>query len=95
MAPKCALLSGALPRRCQRVPDPTVPGPRGVGGTGRVSHRTHAKASRQLAVGLTEMVSTARGEQQVKTSKEVSSQMTYCKPTWQFWPDGESRIQRT
>ncbi len=95
MAPRYALLSGALPRRCQRVPDATVPGPRGGGGAGDISHRIHTKAARQLAVGLTEMVSTARGEQQVKTSKEVSSQMTYCKPTWQFRPDGAGCVQRT
>jgi hypothetical protein len=36
-----------------------------------ISNGIHAKAPRQLAVGLTEMVSTARGEQQVKTLKEV------------------------
>jgi len=94
MAPKYALLSGALPKRCQRAPDVTVAGP-GVGGAGGISHGIHAKAPRQLAVGLTEVVSTARGEQQVKTSKEVSSQMTYCKPTWQCWPDGAGSVQRT
>ncbi len=60
MAPRYALLSGALPRRCQRVPDATVAGPRGVGGAGGISHRIHAKAPRQLAVGLTEMVSTLK-----------------------------------
>jgi hypothetical protein len=83
MAPKYALLSVALPRALSAC----------AGRDRRLGHRgseelaafhtvSIAKARRQLAVGLTEMVSTARGERQVKISKEVSSQMTYCKPTW-------------
>jgi hypothetical protein len=94
MAPKYALLSGAL-GKAHFVPDATVAGPPGIRGAGSMSHAIHANGSRQLAVGLTEMVSTARGEQQVKASREVSSQMTYCKPTGQFRPDGAGCVQRT
>jgi hypothetical protein len=95
MAPKYALLSGALPRALPACAGRDHRWATGVGGTGGISHGIDAKAPGQLAVGLTEMVSTARGRTAVKASKEVSSQMTYCKPTWQFWPDGAGCVQRT